>query len=158
MFRRVLGKSAGVLFYFVQYGAIAHCALEFGGDFVVCSGPSMEPTIQSGDVVLTEHISTYRTLIQKGDVVITRSPVNPHYFLCKRVVGLAGDNVFNGTSQTFKRIPPGHVWLEGDNKDNSSDSREYGPVPYALIRSRVFFKIWPPRKMGTLTMMLDQNR
>ena len=39
----------------------------------------------------------------------------------------------------FFQIKRGHVWLEGDNKNNSSDSRNYGQVPYGLLRGRVFF-------------------
>jgi signal peptidase I len=34
-------------------------------------------------------------------------------------------------------VPPGHVWLEGDNAVNSTDSRYYGPVPAALVKGRV---------------------
>lgn len=39
-------------------------------------------------------------------------------------------------------VPPGCVWLEGDNKLNSTDSRTYGPVPMALLQGRVFMQIW----------------
>jgi len=39
------------------------------------------------------------------------------------------------------QVPRGHVWLEGDNLENSSDSRSYGPVPYGLLRSRVIYKV-----------------
>lgn len=39
------------------------------------------------------------------------------------------------------QVPKGHVWLEGDNLRNSSDSRSYGPIPYALIRGRVCLKV-----------------
>jgi len=39
------------------------------------------------------------------------------------------------------QVPRGHVWLEGDNLENSSDSRTYGPVPYGLLRSRVLYKV-----------------
>ncbi|CAN0578941.1 unnamed protein product, partial [Ectocarpus sp. 12 AP-2014] len=38
-------------------------------------------------------------------------------------------------------VPQGHVWLEGDNLSNSSDSRTYGPIPLAMVRGRVFFKV-----------------
>lgn len=39
-------------------------------------------------------------------------------------------------------MPKGHVWLEGDNLRNSTDSRCYGPVPYGLIRGRICFKVY----------------
>lgn len=47
-------------------------------------------------------------------------------------------------------IPKGHVWLAGDNTANSTDSRTYGPVPQALIKGRVFYKLWPPSCVGPI--------
>uniref|UniRef100_A0A671DIH3 Peptidase S26 domain-containing protein n=1 Tax=Rhinolophus ferrumequinum TaxID=59479 RepID=A0A671DIH3_RHIFE len=47
-------------------------------------------------------------------------------------------------------VPTGHVWLEGDTLQNSTDSRYYGPIPYGLIRGRIFFKIWPLSDFGFL--------
>ncbi len=49
------------------------------------------------------------------------------------------------------QIPPGHVWLEGDNPFNSSDSRSYGPLPSALVLGRVFAKVWPPSQARWIT-------
>jgi len=46
------------------------------------------------------------------------------------------------------KVPPHHVWLQGDNTHNSNDSRAYGPVPEALIHGRVFFRVWPPSSFG----------
>ena len=40
-------------------------------------------------------------------------------------------------------VPHGRVWVEGDNKNNSTDSREYGPIPEALIVGKVVMRIWP---------------
>lgn len=44
----------------------------------------------------------------------------------------------------------GHVWLEGDNKDNSTDSRSYGAVPQALVEGVVFVRLWPLRDVGLM--------
>ena len=41
----------------------------------------------------------------------------------------------------LKWVPPGHMWLEGDNRELSVDSRTYGPVPIALCEGRVFAKV-----------------
>lgn len=48
-------------------------------------------------------------------------------------------------------VPIGHVWLEGDNKNNSQDSRNYGPVPLGLIQSRAILKIYPFSDISKLT-------
>lgn len=40
-------------------------------------------------------------------------------------------------------VPKGHVWIEGDNSENSIDSRTYGPIPMGLIQSRAAFRIYP---------------
>lgn len=42
--------------------------------------------------------------------------------------------------KVIRHVPIGHVWLQGDNKLNSIDSRTYGPVPMALIQGRAIFK------------------
>ncbi|XP_008302041.1 mitochondrial inner membrane protease subunit 1 [Stegastes partitus] len=155
MFRRALGKTLGFVGYTIQYGCIGHCAFEYIGEFVVCSGPSMEPTIVNHDVVFSERMSRHLCKIQKGDIVIAKSPFDPHMNICKRVIGLEGDKVCTSSpSDLFKThtyVPKGHVWLEGDNLRNSSDSRSYGPIPYALIRGRVCLKLWPPHSFGTLS-------
>ncbi|XP_047437300.1 mitochondrial inner membrane protease subunit 1 isoform X2 [Mugil cephalus] len=154
MFRRALQSTLGFVGYTIQYGCIAHCAFEYIGEFVVCSGPSMEPTIVNHDIVFSERMSRHFCNIQKGDIVICKSQFDPNMNICKRVIGLEGEKVCtSGPSDFFRThtfVPKGHVWLEGDNLRNSSDSRNYGPVPYALIRGRVCFKLWPPHSFGTL--------
>jgi hypothetical protein len=40
-------------------------------------------------------------------------------------------------------IPRGYIWIEGDNPQNSSDSRYYGPIPIGLIRSRAILRVFP---------------
>lgn len=45
-------------------------------------------------------------------------------------------------------IPRGHIWIEGDNSSNSSDSRHYGPIPQGLVLSRVLLRLYPFNRMG----------
>uniref|UniRef100_A0A8C4N375 Mitochondrial inner membrane protease subunit n=1 Tax=Eptatretus burgeri TaxID=7764 RepID=A0A8C4N375_EPTBU len=103
---------------------------------IYCWGPSMEPTLYTNDMVFAETISRRLFRINRGDVVVVCNPMDPHTQICKRVIGMEGDIVC-----TNNKFPIGHVWLEGDNMEHSSDSRLYGPVPYALIRSRVVWKV-----------------
>ncbi|KAM6255139.1 mitochondrial inner membrane protease subunit 1 isoform 4-T5 [Spheniscus humboldti] len=101
MLRNVLGKTFRFLGYTVQYGCIAHCAFEYLGGIVVCSGPSMEPTIQNSDIVFSENLSRHFYCIRKGDIVIVKSPNDPKSNICKRVIGLEGDKVCTSNPSDF---------------------------------------------------------
>jgi len=94
----------------------------------------------------------------------------------KRVVGLPGDTlavtdnrvlingkrieepyIAEGTScdelcnlEKPIKIPPGHFFMMGDNRGESDDSRDWGPVPEEWIIGRAFFTYWPPGRLGTL--------
>jgi len=48
------------------------------------------------------------------------------------------------------KIPPGHFFMMGDNRGQSADSREWGPVPKKWIVGHAFFTYWPPGRWGTL--------
>lgn len=50
----------------------------------------------------------------------------------------------------YFQVPKGHVWLEGDNPLNSTDSRNFGSVPAGLIRGRAVFRLWPLSELGKL--------
>ncbi|XP_031832315.1 mitochondrial inner membrane protease subunit 1 [Nomia melanderi] len=131
--RKIVSKT-------VLYTCVIHCIYEYLGDIVVCAGPSMEPTLRTNDVLLTERISVRTENVRKGDIVVSKCPSDPKQHICKRVIGLPGDKLKNGII-----VPNGHVWLEGDNSNNSNDSREYGVVPQGLLRGRAFCKILPLR-------------
>ncbi|KAJ3307633.1 hypothetical protein HDU76_004475 [Blyttiomyces sp. JEL0837] len=99
-----------------------------------------------GDLVLLEFISwRWFRKLELGDVVVAISPLDPHRIVCKRVLGLPGDVVMVDPTEKNDviKIPPGHVWLQGDNMTNSTDSRAYGPVPMGLLRGKVFCKLFP---------------
>lgn len=56
------------------------------------------------------------------------------------------------------RVPAGHVWLAGDNPAQSHDSRQFGPVPIAMVESRVVAIAWPPARAGEVPRLEDLAR
>ncbi|GFR45042.1 hypothetical protein Agub_g6412 [Astrephomene gubernaculifera] len=113
------------------------------------TGPSMFPTFAGrGDFVIAEAVTPMWGQLHKGDVVICTRPVDPAESIIKRVVALEGEEVVlypDRESSEVRRIkvPPGHVWIQGDNLTHSLDSRQYGAVPLALVRGRVVLQVWP---------------
>jgi inner membrane protease subunit 1 len=110
--------------------------------------------------------SHLKTGVSVGDVVVVQHPDRVGT-VCKRVLGLPGDVVTKPRmrdrreKQRLRRrrtgmvkIPDGHIWVEGDNPWNSSDSRNYGPVPASLIVGRVLMRVWP---LGNFLMGLERG-
>ncbi|XP_040066958.1 uncharacterized protein LOC8043966 isoform X2 [Ixodes scapularis] len=63
---RVLTKCAKISGFIIQSTAIAYCVVEFCGGLVICSGSSMEPTIQNNDIILTEQVSVHMHNIRRS--------------------------------------------------------------------------------------------
>lgn len=124
----------------------------------------MMPTLhEMGDIVAVDALTFVYGLrpLQRGDIIIANAPGRgPHaggdaasgedYQVCKRVIALEGDLVQPVGNVVPLRVPPGHVWVEGDNPHNSVDSRFYGPLPTALIRGRVLCRVWPFHRARSL--------
>lgn len=89
-------------------------------------------------------LQSLRSPISNGDIVVAGHPLRTGS-ICKRVVGLPGDQIIETRSGKIQRVPDGHVWLEGDNAPLSRDSRHYGPIPIALLKGRVVARVWPLR-------------
>lgn len=140
--------------------------------FWIPSG-SMIPTLEIGDRVLVNKFIYRFREPQRGDIIVFRSVDNPKEDLIKRVVGLPGDKVavrngrliLNGEPQkepyTNKKlpdrsffaqitVPKGHVFVMGDNRGNSADSRVFGPLPEKNIEGEAFLRFWPPGRIGLL--------
>ena len=138
---------------------------------MVVHGPSMTPNLTYNQRVIVDKI-TYHLFHgpRRGDVVIVCRPEEDE-LLVKRTVALPGETVavFNG--QVFindqpldepwatrqggldyppTRVPPQHVFVLGDNREVSRDSRYFGPVPIEQIGGKVRFTIWPLDRIGLI--------
>ena len=127
---------------------------------------SMEPTLKVGDILITDS----NALPGRYDLVIACEPENPNDRIVKRIMGLPGDLIVisgdaicvNGQeefSATVRanfmtgwdlkvRVPENHLFLLGDNRDESYDSRNYGTVPCKFIHGVVYGIIWPLTRIG----------
>ena len=170
-------KSGGAIEYLVIL--LISFALVFGfvrpfvmEAFWIPSG-SMIPTLEIGDRVLVNKFIYRFTEPDRGDIIVFRSVDNPNEDLIKRVVALPGDEIavrrgrllLNGEPQkepfTNKKfpdrsfyarttVPEGHVFVMGDNRGNSADSRVFGPLPKKNIEGEAFLRFWPPHRIGLL--------
>jgi signal peptidase I len=140
--------------------------------FWIPSG-SMIPTLEIGDRVLVNKFIYRFTDPSRGDIIVFESVDNSNEDLIKRVVGLPGDKIavrggklfVNGEPQkepyTNKKlpdrsfyaqttVPKNHVFVMGDNRANSADSRVFGPLPEKNIEGEAFLRFWPPDRIGLL--------
>ncbi len=133
---------------------------------------SMVPTLEIGDRVLVNKFIYHFTEPERGHIVVfeveTTSGAEQH--LVKRVVGLPEDEIavregvlfVNGVPQKEQyvnpalpdersfgpiEVPPEHVFVMGDNRARSADSRVIGPVPETEIAGKVILRVWPPNRL-----------
>jgi signal peptidase I len=137
---------------------------------------SMEPTLIDRDRVIVNKVSYRLHDVNRGDLIVFDRPPNEPVTeipeLIKRVVGLPGETIeardgfvyVDGrllvepylspgtTVSTFGPVPvpEGHVFVMGDNRGNSRDSRIFGPIDQDLIVGRAFVRVWPLGRLGFL--------
>ncbi|GAA5869737.1 hypothetical protein JCM1840_000575 [Sporobolomyces johnsonii] len=146
-----LRKAGRNVVTLVQVLCAVHLFNEHVAEIRPCTGASMYPTLpHTGTFVLHSALALRLSPLDRGNLVTAISPLNPSHQVLKRVIGLPGDTVCVDPSGERRKpevewckVPPGHVWLAGDNASNSTDSRDYGPVPMAMVRGRVVARVWP---------------
>jgi signal peptidase I len=133
---------------------------------------SMVPTLQIGDRLVVNKLADDYHL---GDIIVFRRPDTwsaEHDVLIKRVVALEGqtvevrDNTVVVDGQALDEpylaagttmpdypeftVPDNQIFVMGDNREASSDSRENGPVPLDNVVGRAALRIWPVGEFGGL--------
>lgn len=134
-------------------------------------GSSMEPTMGDGEIVLMNRFAAMQGHYEKGDVVMF------HYFdaegdktVVKRIIATEGDIIriledgveVNGeileepyvSGETIglvdMTVPQGTVFVMGDNRETSFDSRNMGAIPCDDLKGKVFFRVYPFGEFGTI--------
>jgi len=142
-------------------------------------GSSMYPNLHDADYLLTDKISYRLGQPKRDDIVIFVAPKNEEYDYIKRIIGMPGDKIkidegdvyrngelldeslyLNNTVKTYGEaylrngeettVPDQSYFVMGDNRDNSSDSRNFGPVPYKNIVGKAWIRYWPPQTFGLI--------
>jgi signal peptidase I len=171
-------KKVGGFLEFVIILAVAF-ALVFGfvRPFVLeafrIPSESMVPTLEVGDRVFVNKFIYRFTEPERGDIVVFESVSGGEEDLIKRIVGVAGDEIevrsgtllvngeeqeepylnkelpFNGSYEPTE-VPEGEVFVMGDNRANSADSRVFGPLPVENIEGEAFMRFWPVSEIRSL--------
>jgi len=128
---------------------------------VVVVGDSMLPTLEHGDMVLTDGVCYRFRTANPGEIVVLANPLHAGRLLVKRAVAVGGQRVEvkghhvtvdgvviraggegNGPRGRTVDVPPGHVYVLSDNMKRMPDSRYFGPVPESSVRQRVVRVYW----------------
>jgi signal peptidase I len=140
-------------------------------------GSSMEPSLQSGEFVIVNRLAYKLGDPEHGDVVVFHFPGDPGQEYIKRIIGLPGDSVkiLDGTVYVNEQaiqepyiaadpryqgkwdVPPNHLFVLGDNRNNSSDSHNWGAVPMENVIGEAFFVYWPPTDWGKIAITQTAN-
>ncbi len=139
-------------------------------------GASMEPTLYTGDRIFISRVAYRISDVGRGDVIVMTSPRNPDIEYVKRVIGLPGETLLfkdgdvyidgylleepylNDKTNLWENgfieenvpymVPDNHVFVMGDNRHRSSDSREFGPVPMESVIGKATVQYYPQFNLG----------
>ena len=124
---------------------------------------SMFPTFKEGEMLFVNKLAYRLGEVERGDIVTFHYPLDPTLSFIKRAIGLPGDVVevsdgqvrVNGIGLSEPYIvtppdytgtwtvPPGSLFVLGDNRVDSADSHVWGFVPYSHLVGKVLMVYWP---------------
>ena len=152
---------------------LAFIIRQFVVELYIVDGPSMRPTLQSQErLVVNKFIYQFREP-QKGEILVFQYPRDPKRDFIKRVIATAGDTVEIKDGRVFvndqllnedyilektkseypkSTVPKGTIFVMGDNRNNSEDSRfaDVCFVPLNLIKGKAMLVFWPFDAFKTL--------
>lgn len=163
----------------VVFGAIFAALYLFVAQFHKVSGNSMVPIFHNGDYLITEKVSYKFRNPQHGEIVVLKNPRDESQDFIKRIIAVPGDtlqiqnNIVYLNNQPLKEnylpvdtitragafvtegtaitVAGNQYFVFGDNREHSSDSREWGPVTKEELVGKALFRYWPPQVIGLLT-------
>lgn len=130
-------------------------------------GSSMESTLHDGEYVIINRLVYKLHPPERGDVIVFMRDGRRDYI--KRVMGLPGETIEIRQGQVFingqpipesyikeqalysmepRKIGPDEYFVLGDNRNNSSDSHNWGTVPFSAIDGKAWVVYWPPQNWG----------
>lgn len=125
-------KSVKILWLTLLFGIVIIRIFVFSA--VRVSGISMLPTLQDEQIIFVNKMAYWKNAPQNGDIVIVREPID-NIQVVKRIVGTPGTAI-TIEDKTFI-LKEDEYYIEGDNRDNSIDSRVYGPIHSERIIGKV---------------------
>ena len=152
---------------------LAFLIRQFIVELYIVDGPSMRPTLQSQErLVVNKFIYSLRAP-EKGEILVFKYPRDQSRDFIKRVIATPGDTIeikdgrvyvndqmlnedyiLEKTRSEYPKatVPEGSVFVMGDNRNNSEDSRfaDVGFVPYSLIKGKAMLVFWPFSQFKTL--------
>lgn len=127
-------------------------------------GFSMRPTLDDGEFLLVSKLTYKWSDFSRGDIVVFHFPLNPDEELIKRIIGLPGDHVVVREGRVYVNdelvkegyieqpplyigewfVTEGNLFVLGDNRNNSNDSKDWGMLPMENVVGRAVLIYWPP--------------
>lgn len=108
-------------------------------------GESMSPTLADGDLLA---VTRRMGAVPRGGIVVIARPDRPTAELVKRIVALPGDPIPCPGPPVV--LGPDQYWVVGDNRDASTDSRDFGPVNRCHLHGQALCVYWPPVRWAWL--------